>query len=343
MIDATMSVASPPARARRRRFGRVAACVAGALLLAMVGTETLAQGWPARTVRLLIGQPAGSGVDNTARVLAKALSDQWGQAVVVESRLGAGGTIAVEAVAQSAPDGYTLLFAAPPNLIIPAAVSRDLRFDPVKDFAPIGRVAQAPYVIAVGAHVPARSIGELVELARARPGVLTYTSPGPGSLTEFNMALLSKAARIQMTPIEYKNLANGIVDMIAGRVDVSVNDLEVMAPHAASGSARLIGVLGKRRAPRAPDVPTVAEQGFPTTSIGLWYGLLAPAQTPPDVLARLHASYDVAMRSAELRERVAAFGYELVVDGPTEFAAAIRDDLGNARGQAPERAPAAPR
>ena len=327
-------MASHHARARRTRLAGIMSWLGVALLAATFAGPSFAQAWPARTVRLVVGQPAGSGVDNTARLLAKALSDQWAQPVVVESRLGAGGTIAVEAVAQSAPDGYTLLFAAPPNLIIPAAVTADLRFDPVKDFAPIGRVAQAPFAISVGAHVPARNLRELVELARAQPGVLTYTSPGPGSLTEFNMALLSAAAGIRMRPIEYKSLANGIVDMIAGRVDVSVNDLEVLAPHAAAGTARLIGILGVRRAPRAPDVPTVAEQGFPTTTLGLWYGLLAPAQTPPDVLARLHAAYETAMRSPEVRERIAAFGYELLSDAPGAFAAVIGDDLRNARSQA---------
>jgi tripartite-type tricarboxylate transporter receptor subunit TctC len=314
---------------------RTVVVLGAALIVASLAAESAAQVWPSRPVRLVIGQPPGSGVDNAARVLAKALGDQWSESVVVESRLGAAGTIAVEAVAQAAPDGYTLLVAAPPNVVIPTVVNRDLRFDPVRDFVPIGRIAQAPYAIAVGPQVPARNMRELVELARAKPGALTYTSAGPGSLTEFNMGLLSAATGIKLTPIEYKSLANATVDLVAGRIDISVNDYDVFASHAAAGNLRVVGIIGTKRASRAPDVPTVAEQGFPTTTIGLWYGLLAPAHTPPDVLARIRAGYEGALRSSELRERIAAFGYELIVDAPGDFAAVIRDDLKNARSHAP--------
>lgn len=326
-----------------RRGLEALAWMAGALLAAANLPDADAQAFPDRPVKLVAGHPVGTGVDNAARVFARAFSEQLGQPVVVENRLGAGGTIAVEAVAQAAPDGYTLLAGAPPNVILPAAVDRGARFDPVTDFAPIGRIAQAPFAVAVGAHVPARTLAELVELARNRPGQLTYMSPGRGSLTELNIGMLASATGTTFMPIEYKSIATGVVDLVAGRIDIAINDLDTFAPHAAAGSVRVLGILGTRRAARAPDVPTVAEQGFPTVTIPLWFGVLAPARTPPDALARLRAAYEAAMRSPEVRERLAGFGYEPLADAPGQFAAAIVDDLRNARAQARSSAPPAGR
>ena len=293
-----------------------------------------AQAFPDRPVRLVAGHPVGTGVDNAGRAFARAYAEQLGQAVVVENRLGAGGTIAVDVVSRAAPDGYTLLVAAPPNLILPSVVDRDSRIDPVRHFAPIGRIALAPFAIAVAAHVPAHTLRELVDLARSQPGRLTFVSPGSGSLTEFNLGLLSSATGAAFAPIEYKSIAAGMIDLVAGRIDIAINDLDTFVPHMRSGTVRVVAILGQRRAARAPDVPTVAELGYPTVTIPLWFGLLAPANTPPEVLARLRTAYEAAMRSADLHERLVAFGYEPLADAPGQFAAAIHDDLRAAREQA---------
>lgn len=313
-------------------------------MLLVVAASASAQSYPQRPVKLVVGQQAGSGNDNIARSFAQALSEHWGQSVVVENRPGAGGGLAVGEVAHATPDGYTLLLGGMSNTIIPSVIDPAMTFDPVADFVPIGRVATIPFVIAANIALPATSMRQLVELARARPGQITYGTLGRGSLTTLNMGLLQSASAIELLPIEYKGVGNAILDLVAGRIDLMVNETSALMPHVQSGKLRVLAAIGQRRAPRLPDVPTMVEQGFPTVSIVQWYGLLAPAQTPPETIARLREGYAAAMQNAAMRERFATLGYQIVDDDGTRFAAAIRDDVrsvteqARATGQLPVRA-----
>jgi|APFre7841882724_1041349.scaffolds.fasta_scaffold02062_6 tripartite-type tricarboxylate transporter receptor subunit TctC len=283
--------------------------------------------WPQRPIRIVAAQQAGSATDNLARLVADALETQLGVPVTVENRAGAGGKIGAEVAARATPDGYTVLVGGTSNLVIAAATEPELRYDPQKDFVAVGRFAQVPFGFAVHAAVPARTLGELVGLARAKPGTLTYVSLGPATSTGFGTRMLLKEAGIEMLAIEYKGIASAIPDLLAGRVDLILNEVGLLAQHSASGSVRALAIADIKRAARLPGVPTTAEQGFPRVTVVPWYGLLAPAGTPPDVQKRLVAAYDAAVRMPSVRSRIEALGYDLIVDGPGQFATALRDDI----------------
>jgi tripartite-type tricarboxylate transporter receptor subunit TctC len=283
--------------------------------------------WPQRSIRIVAGQQAGSATDNVARLVADALAAELGVAVVVENRPGAGGRVGAEAAARSAPDGYTLFVGGASNLVIAAAMEPDLRYDPAKDFAPIGRFAHVPFGFAVSATVPARTLRELAELAREQPGKLTYVSLGEATTTGQGMATFLREAGIDMLAIQYKGIGTAVPDVLAGRVDVLFNEVAVLAEHAQAGKLRLLAIASPRRAARVPGAPTTAEQGFPRVVAAAWYGLLAPAGLPPDVHKRLADAYQAIARSPTLRSRIEALGYEAVVDTPGQFAAAMRDEL----------------
>ena len=320
------------------------ACVAAAMLVAAAGgavAET--RPWPQQPIRIVAGQQPGSATDNIARLLAHALSTELGVAVAVDNRPGAGGRIGAEAVARATPDGYTLLVAGASNLVVAAAMEPDLRYDPVKDFVPIGRLAQVQFGFAVHAALPARTMGELVELARASPGKLTYVSLGPATTTGLGMANFLREASVDMLAVEYRGISSAIPDVIAGRVDVLFNEIAVLAEQAQAGRLRILAIASPRRAARAPDVPTTAEQGFPKVVVNAWFGLLAPAGTPPQALRRLEEAYQAVVRSPVVRSRIEALGYVAIADAPGQFAAVVRDEIAalrataGAAGKAPAR------
>jgi tripartite-type tricarboxylate transporter receptor subunit TctC len=295
--------------------------------LATGATSADTRVWPQHPIKIVAAQQAGSATDNVARLIADALEVQLGVPVTVENRAGAGGKIGAEAVARATPDGYTLLVGGTSNVVIAAATEPELRYDPRKDFVAVGRFAHVPFGFAVHAAVPARTLGELVELARAKPGTLTYASLGPATSTGFGTRLFLKEAGVDMLAIEYKGIASAIPDLLSGRVDMILNEVALLAQHSASGSIRVLAIADARRAARLPHVPTTAEQGFPRVTIAPWYGLLAPAGTPPDVQKRLVAAYDAAVRMPAVKSRIEALGYDLIVDGPGQFAIALRDDI----------------
>jgi len=299
-----------------------------------------ARPFPDHTVRIVAGQQAGSATDNVTRVVADALAEHWGVAVVVDNRAGAGGTIGAEAVARAAPDGYTLLLGGLSNLVIGVVTRPDIRYDPERDLVAIGRVAHVPFGFAVNASVPARSLRELADLARAQPGKLTYATLGPGTTTDFGSTMFRTAAGIDMLPIEYKGASSALIDVVAGRVDLFFNEVAMLSQHTQSGALRFLAIASPRRVARVADVPTTAEQGFPSVVVAPWYGVLAPAGTPPEVVKRLEDAYAAAMRSPTLRKRIEALGYEPIDDAPGQFAAALRDDIRTFRALAgPKPAP----
>ena len=322
------------------RTTRWAATLAVLAMLAGAATANDTARWPQRPITLVAGNQAGSATDNVARLVAETLEQQLGVSVVVENRAGAGGKIAAEAVAKATPNGYTLLVGGGSNLVMAAAIEPDLRYDPVKDFVPIGRFAQVPYAFAVNAGVPATTLGELAALARKAPGKLTYVSLGTATTTGYGMAKFLKESGTDLLAVEYKGITSAIPDVLAGRVDVLFNEIAVVSQHAQGGNLRVLAIAGPRRLARLPQVPTTAEQGFPRVVVAAWFGLLAPAGTPPDVVKRLNEAYAAAVRSPATKKRLDALGYEPVEDAPGHFAAALRDEIVSVR---ETLAPATPR
>jgi tripartite-type tricarboxylate transporter receptor subunit TctC len=230
-------------------------------------------------------------------------------------------------VSKAAADGYTLLVGGPSNLAIAVALYGSLPYDPVKDFIPIGGVARVPYALAVNSNVRAKTLAELVTYARAHPGRLTYASGGNGSNSSLGAELFKSMAGIDVVQIPYKGSAPGLADLVGGQVDFMFTDLAQILPHAKAGTLRVLAAAGDRRGTSLPDLPTMAEQGFPGFAIEPWYGLLAPAGAPPAVIARLDEALREVMRADDLRDRLLHQGYDPIDVSPAALAAQIRSDI----------------
>jgi tripartite-type tricarboxylate transporter receptor subunit TctC len=286
-----------------------------------------AQTWPNRTVRIVVGQTPGTTPDLIARMIAEPLSQAWEQPVVVENRSGVGGTIGADFVAKALPDGYTLLVGGQSNLAAAAALDSSLRYDPLKDFTLIARVALVPFFVVANSAVHARTMPELVAAARAHPGRYTFISFGDGTASRLTFQLLMAAADVELVEVPYKGSAPALADLLAGRVDVGVYSLASVRQHIAAGTLRLLAATGSTRAAAAPDVPTIAEQGFTGNVLDAWYGLVAPAGLPADVRARLGETLDRVLRAPDIRKRMEQLDYEPIFDDPARFAEAIRSNI----------------
>jgi len=299
-----------------------------AFFVAMAASSVApAQDYPTRPVRIVVGQSAGSSADAIARLIAESLSALWRQPVNVENKGGAAGTIAADLIAKAPADGYALLLGGQGNLVIAATLEPALRYDPSRDFVPIARLARTPFFLVTSAGVPARTIPELVAYARAHPGKLTYISYGDGSVSRVAFDWLETAAGIELLEIPYKGSASATADLLAGRVDMGLYDHSTVEQHVGAGTLHMLAAVGAARAVSAPDVATVAEQGVRGYAIDPWYGLLAPAGTPPDVVTRISGAIDQIRRTAAFRRRLAELTYEPVIDTPTQFAAIVRSDI----------------
>ena len=284
-----------------------------------------AETYPVRPIKIVAGTAAGGQSDRLARLVGKHLGDLLRQPVTVENRTGADGMIAAEYVAQAPADGYTLLVAGQSSLVFAAAQGRNLRYDSINDFAPIGRVARVPLVLAVNASLPATTIAQLIANAKARPGALTYGSSG--MVSRFATELLKASEQIDILEIPYKSVPAAITDLLAGRIDMMFLDLSLVAPHVKTGQLRLLGAAGGRRPAGAPDLPTLEELGIRAVRVEPWFGLVAPARTPPEVLARLWAGFAELRRMPEVQQQLNQFGYEPIVDSHEQFAADISVEI----------------
>jgi tripartite-type tricarboxylate transporter receptor subunit TctC len=301
-----------------------------ALVSAVLGTAlfafpTFGQEYPSRPVRLVVPFAAGGPNDIIARLVGGRLSEALGQPIVVENRPGAGGNIGTDFVAKAAPDGYTLLSAGPGSLIINPLLG-SVPYDTARDFAPVSLMASAPNVLVVHPSLPAKSVKELIELARARPRHLNYASGGPGSTPHLSGALFAVMAGIDIVHVPYKGTGPASADLLGGQVQMAFFGIPPLLPHIRSGKLRALAVTGKRRSPELPEVPTVHEAALPGYEVSPWYGLLAPAGTSRAIITRLNAEVARVVRSAEMREKLASQGAEPAGGTPEDYAAVIRAD-----------------
>jgi tripartite-type tricarboxylate transporter receptor subunit TctC len=317
---------TPPSNPTAPRGVRLVAIIVGALLFLRLDSG-FAQLYPTRAVKLVVAQAPGAHNDVIARLFGQALADLWKQPVVVENHGGAGGTIGASLVAKAPADGYTLLIGGENNLALAPILVTNLPYDPIKDFIPIARLARVPYALAVNARIPARSLPELVAYARAHPGALTYGSGGTGSMSSLGAELLKSAENLDIIHIPYRGSAPAVMALVGGQVDMVITDLSLLAQHEKTGALRLLAAAGAKRAPAAPDLPTIAEQGVAGFALDPWYGVVAPAGTPPDVVATLVSALSEVVRKPETRQSLEQLGYEPIVETPAQFAVAIRADI----------------
>jgi tripartite-type tricarboxylate transporter receptor subunit TctC len=285
-----------------------------------------AQAYPAKPVRLIVPFPPGGPADVLGRLFGQKLSESWGQPVVVENRAGAGGNIGAEIVAKAAPDGYTLLLIANSHTIN-AGLYASLPYDPVKDFTPISEIASYMLVLVTHPSVPAASVAELVTLARSRPGQLKYASAGNGTMTHLAAEMFRLATGTAMVHVPYKGAAPATNDLLGGQVDLMFNNPVSSFPHVKAGKLRALAVTGSSRLVTAPDVPTIAELGYPGFEASTWYGFLGPAGIPKDVVVKLHADIVRVLRLPDVQERLAAQGFDSIGTTPEQFGDVLRVDV----------------
>ena len=282
--------------------------------------------YPAKTIRILIGTPAGGGSDLMARTIGQQLTQAWGQQVIVEPRPGAGGNIAAELMAKAPPDGYTLYVPYGTHTVNPSLYAK-VGYDPVRDFTPIALIATQYNALVVHPSIPAKTVKELVALARSRPGRMTYASSGNGSPTHLGMELFKISAKIDMVHIPYKGAAPSRTDLLGGHVDTMFDVLRTALPFHQSGRARILAVASEKRSMLAPDIPTVEESGYKGIVVLTWHALLAPAGTPGAVVQQLHGELRRSLLAPALKEKFQKDGVEFIVSTPAELDAFMRADV----------------
>jgi tripartite-type tricarboxylate transporter receptor subunit TctC len=284
------------------------------------------QSFPAKPIRVLVGFPPGSAADITARTVGAKVANPLGQQMIVESRPGASSNIATEIVAKAPPDGYTLFLATIANTIN-ATLYPKLPFDFVRDFTPVILTAATPNLLAVHPSVPVRSVAELVALAKKRPGRLNYASSGAGSSPHLSAELFKSMTGINMTHIPYKGSPPAVADLVAGEVALMFSPTSTVLPHVQSGRLRALGISTLTRLASLPDLPTIAESGLPGYETITWFGFVAPAGTPAQIVARLNGEILKVLHSPDVRRQFATQGIEVLGGTPEQFAAYIRDEI----------------
>jgi len=298
-----------------------------ALLLCVCGAAC-AEDYPARPLRLIVPFPAGGSTDLIGRSLAKKLGEGLGQALIVENRAGAGGTIGLAALAKAPADGYALGLGTVSTLGMAPVVRANPPYDSLVAFAPVSLVASAPFIVVVNANVPAKSLAELIALARANPGRYNFGSIGDGTLQHFAGESFKSLARVEIVHVPYKGVAPVLVDLLAGQVQIGFDVLaSFQAQNIQSGRLRALAVLGPSRVAQLPSVPTAAEAGLSGIDVTAWFGLIAPRGTPAEIIARLNAEVRKAVASAELRDAISTQGLEPAADSPQEFAGVIEREI----------------
>lgn len=291
----------------------------------LLAGAAVAQDYPRRPVRFVVPLPPGGSPDLMARTIATGLAGVWPQQIVVDNRPGANHNLAAEIVAKSAPDGYTWLLTTDNILTVNSHLAKT-PFDPLKDFTPVTQLARLQFLLVVHPSVPAKSVQELVALAKAKPGALNYGSSGNGSPQHLGTALFMHLAGIQMHHIPYKGAAPAINDLLPGRIQVWIGAANSLVPHIKDGKLRLLAAAGSQRSPLAPDAPTLAEAGNPGYALDVWISLTMPAKVPPAIVTKVNADVAKALNPPEVKARLAPLGIEVVTGTPQALAQLIRND-----------------
>jgi tripartite-type tricarboxylate transporter receptor subunit TctC len=300
------------------------------MALTLLPVAVVAQNYPSKPIRLVVGQAPGGATDVIARLVAPHFSEHLGQPVVVENRTGAAGSIGATFVAKSPPDGYNLLVISSSYAINPS-LYKDLPFDPVKDLAPVTLIAEAPFLLVVHPSMPVKSVKDLIAMAKARPGTLTFASGGNGSSGQLAGELFKYLAGIDLIHVPYKGAGPALVDVISGQVHMTFGSVLSTLGHVKNGRLRALGVTSAKRSAAAPDIPTIAEAGVKGYRTTTWYGLLAPAGTPAPVTGKLVADMQKAVESPDIRNRLLGDGAEPVAGSPKQFQDFLASEMNRAR------------
>lgn len=299
------------------RVKRAAAVLSAGVMIVVAGSA-MAQAYPVKPLRVIVPFPPGGATDIMGRFVAQKLGEAFGQQAIVDNRPGANGTLGLDIAAKAAPDGHTLVVGQNGNLSISPGLTK-VPYDPLRDFSPITLLVASPHVIAVHPSLPARSLKDLLALARAKPGQLNYASTGAGSAGHLSVELLKKAAKIDMVHVPYKGAAPAMTDLIAGHVVLIFTSVLSTQSFAKAGRVRMLAVGSTQRSPSAPEVPTIAESGIPGFEVTSWWGALGPAGMPKDIVARLNGELVKIMKSQDARDRMAVLGADIVTSTPAEF------------------------
>ena len=294
---------------------------------ALWSTPAFAQTWPTKPLKIVVPFAPGGNTDSIARLTGEFLGRKLGTTVIVENRPGGNGALAGDAVARAAPDGYTLFMATAPQMAILPQLTRT-NYDPVKDFEPITIVASNVFAMAVGSGTPAASLGEFVNAAKAQPGKISYASAGNGSVSHLSMAMFIARAKLDMVHVTYKGGAPAIADVMAGHVPVYFANLPEVLPQMQGGKIRVLAVSSPRRVAQLPNVPTIAESGWPDFRTETWNGLAAPARTPKAIVERIASEMASVAKDPDFVKRMDTLGVEVICNTPAAFAAQLREDIG---------------
>jgi tripartite-type tricarboxylate transporter receptor subunit TctC len=298
-----------------------------AALLGALASAAAAQSYPSRPLRIIVMYTAGSTIDIMARLIAPKLTEALGQPVIVENRPGAGGAIGMDLAAKAPPDGHTLTIGATGPSVTNPLLYLKTPFDPLRDFAYISLIATGPAVIAVHPSIPAKTLKDLVALAKARPGQLNYGTAGIGTSPHLAAELFKLVTATEIVHVPYKGNAEAITDLLGGQISIVFTGVPPVVPLMQAGKVKLLATTGNKRIAAIPDLPTIAEAGYPGASMGIWYGLAAPAATPKDILARLHKEITRIQALPDIRERFAQLGTEATTNTPEQFTALVREEL----------------
>lgn len=297
------------------------------LLLTVIAASGAAQNYPTKPIRLIVGSAPGGPIDFSARLAAQKLTEALGQSVVVDNRTGAAGTIGTDYVAKSAPDGYTLLMASAATLCITPNLYPKIPYDTLKDFAPISTVAAVSYVVVVHPAIAAQSVQEFIALAKAKPGQLRYGSAGSGSVTHLGVELFRRMAGIEFVHVPYKGAGPAMIDLLGGQLDFMFDSLLTSIPLVKAGRLRALAQTGARRSVVLPDLPTLGETVLPGYDVSTWFGLVAPAKTPRELIVKLNQAIVKGLSNSEIRERLLGQGLEPIGNSPEEFSKLLREEL----------------
>jgi tripartite-type tricarboxylate transporter receptor subunit TctC len=300
--------------------------IAGAIAAAPAFGQDAAARWPERPVRFIVPFTAGSSSDTVARIVGQKLGERLGQQLVVENRVGGGGTIGTEMVARAESDGYVLGLANTSTHAV-AVSTASISYDPVKDFAPVAMIGESPFLLAIFPGLPVRTVPELIALAKSKPHTLNYASAGTATLAHLSGALFEKMAKIELTHVPYRGTAQSTVDLMEGRVERQMGTIPPTLVHVRAGKLRALAVTGAVRNPTLPNVPTIAESGLPGYESALWQAIVAPAATPPAIVAKLNREVIAVLNDPNVRAAFAKHGVEAEPGSPEALGTRIRDDV----------------